>query len=117
MKQELSKQSSNRFDPLRQIVTTLVVVFGLLSASCVASTPVKSFALHVDSEGKYMLEGANVEPSELKNALGSLGNSGSKVELRIHTKAATNHQAVARAVLAAQEARISLVTFVEEPAK
>ncbi|PND36231.1 hypothetical protein C1O66_21210 [Paucibacter aquatile] len=117
MTQESLRHERCWLNPLRLIVTAFAVVLSLLSASCGESKPVKSSALHVDSEGRYTLDGTKVEPSNLKDALSSLGKSGNTVELRIHTRANSNYQAVGRAVQAAQEARIDIVVFVEEPLK
>lgn len=117
MTQAASHHGRRQPAALRFMAISLALVVSLLSACHSESKPVKSFALHVDSEGRYTLDGTKVEPARLKEALGSLAKSGSSVELRIHTKPNSNHQAVGRAVEAAQQARIVIIVFVEEPLK
>jgi biopolymer transport protein ExbD len=103
--------------PFRGLIAAAALAIAATTASCGEEKPLRIVALHVDADGKYLLEGTQVDLSELKNALRALRSSEVTTELHIHTKPESDFQAVSRAVSTSQESGIALVKFVTQSPK
>jgi biopolymer transport protein ExbD len=96
---------SKRYHLLSAVMSAALVL------GCAESKPVRVVPLKVDSAGAYELDGDPVAAAELTHALRDLRSSPNTIDLHIHTALDTKHEAVGKAVVAAQEAGIARVSF------
>jgi biopolymer transport protein ExbD len=95
----------------------LGTALAILTTACGDTGPTRMVALRVDSAGTFTLDGKIVEYTELKRELQTLSNSTTMIQLNIYSVVDTKYEAVGKAVLAAQEARIARISLVTEPPK
>ncbi len=101
---------------LVRLVATACLSLSTLGA-CGESKPIRIVTLNVEADGTYLLDGERRLLEELTPALKEMKTKSGKINLHIHASGSANHQAVARAVTAAQTAEIALLSFIAEPLK
>lgn len=102
---------------VRFVSSSVALVYFLAASGCSPSESPKIVTINVDSTGAYTLNGRVVSDSSLSEELRTLQSSGSSLELEILASVDANHQAVGRAVVAAQSAKIARIRFVSRQAK
>jgi len=86
-------------------------------SGCSPTTPESLASLNVDSSGNYVLNGRAVPEARLLEELQALRSASTNVALEIWAAPDANHQVVARAVVAAQSAKIARIRFVSQQSK
>jgi biopolymer transport protein ExbD len=94
-----------------------VLVWAIAVFGCSPANPESVANLSVDSSGTYTLNGRVVSEARLVQELQALQGPGARVALEIWAAPDANHQAVSRAVVAAQSAKIAGIRFVTQQSK
>ncbi|WP_128003677.1 ExbD/TolR family protein [Piscinibacter defluvii] len=91
------------------------MAIALACSACSQSAPPREAQLQVAEDGSYQLNMQPVEQPELKHQLQALRAAGAPVRLEIYAHPMAKHEAVGRAVKAAQDAGVDTLAFVTTP--
>jgi biopolymer transport protein ExbD len=100
---------------MTKLLARILSAIGILAATGGGSNAEPSteiVLLRVTDRGTYFLKGQQVPESELKQVLEKLRNDQKKMELHILASSSADFQAVGRAVVAAQSARILVIKHI-----
>ena len=101
--------------PFPPVLLLSAFLLALVIFGCSQAVPPRDAHLEITEDGRYVLDSQQIGESELKHQLRTLRSEGTPVRLQIYAHAAAKHEAVGRAMKAAQDAGIDTLAFVTSP--
>jgi hypothetical protein len=101
--------------PLHSLHLLCAFLLVLAGLGCSQAAPPQDAQLEITEDGQYVLNAQHMGEMELKRQLHVLRSEGTPVRLQIYAHATAKHEAVSRAMKAAQDAGVDALAFVTSP--